>query len=76
MRYKTYAAGLLRPLLFIPLLFSSTIHAQSIFTDSFESGLLRPLYFIAAWQDDQADANETQIVARGSEGLFTDITVN
>lgn len=76
MRSNTNAAEVLRLLFIIPLLFCSKAHAQSIFTDSFESGLLRPLYFIAAWQDDQADANETQIMARGSEGLFTDITVN
>ena len=50
--------------------------AQMIFTDSFESGLLMPLYYITVWQDEQADGNQTQIKANGSASLFPDTTLN
>lgn len=62
----------------VPLLFwvDGTIRAQTIFSDSFESEMLMPLYFISVWQDQQEDGNETQIRANGSEGLFPDTTLN
>ena len=51
-------------------------HAQLIFSDGYETGLLSSLHYVVAWQNDQSDANATQIKARGFEGRFPELTAN
>jgi hypothetical protein len=49
---------------------------DELFRNGFEVGLLANLYYVVAWEDEQADGNALQASARGFENRFAEINLS